>query len=147
MEQILNKIVNIYINILPKVPIMLGEVEAKAYFERLMMNGNIITYAQDGELKGFIEYWRITPEILGKVIIGLPISHDTDLLNGDVCLITHMWIDENERSGHTFYHLAAQFLKANMNVTHYVALQNHKHHKPIQIYTRAEILKHYKLER
>ncbi len=143
---IIESIVSIYENILPKNNTMLGHDEAIKYFERLLMNGNIITYIKDNELLGFLEYWRCTPEIFGKVCLGLPILHDTDLLNGNIALITRMYIVPDLRNAETFLTIGREFLSKNLDATHYVALQNHKKHKPIQIYGKEEILKHYKME-
>ena len=142
----INKIVHLYLHELPKCPVMLSEQEATEYFERLMMNGNIITYVKDGELLGFLEFWRISPEIFGKVTLGLPISHETDLNNGEICLITRMYIVPDLRNAETFITMGREFLARNADATHFVALQQHKHHKPIQIYSRDEILKHYKIK-
>ena len=142
---IIESIVEIYEKILPKNATMLAHEEAVKYFERLMMNGNIITYVKDGELLGFLEAWRCTPEIFGKVCLGLPVSHDTDLLSGDIALITRMWITPDLRNGEAFIKIGREFLSRNLEATHYVALQQHKHHKPIQIYSREDILKHYKM--
>ena len=143
---IINRITQLYLTELPKCPTMLAQGEAEKYFERLMMNGNIITYVQDGELLGFLEWWAITPEQFGRVCLNIPINHQEDLLNGEICLITRMWIIPDLRNAQTFISLGTQLLRKNMTATHYVALQYHKHWKPIQVYTRSEILKHYKIK-
>ena len=142
---IVEQLIFIYGNVLPKVPNMLSHEEALKYFERLLMNGNIITYIKDNELCGFLEFWRITPETFGKVCLGLPISHDTDLLNGNICLISRMYITPDLRNTETFINLGRTFLEKNKDATHFAAIQTHKRHKPLQIYSRDEILKHYKI--
>jgi DNA-directed RNA polymerase subunit H (RpoH/RPB5) len=143
---IISQIVHIYENIMPKLPIMLPHDEAVQYFERLMMNGNIITVVNDGELEGFLEYWNISNEQFGRICCNVTLAHEEDLLNGNICLITRMYITPGERNGHTFLHLGSELLRRTKNVTHYAALQMHKKHKPIQTYTRSEILKHYRME-
>jgi len=143
--KIIEKITEIYENILPKNPIMLPHLEALEYFERLIMNGNIITYVKDGELLGFIEFWRITPEQFGKVCCGMILAHEEDLLTGEICLITRMYITPDMRNSEVFINMGREFLSKNITSSYFVALQQHKHHKPIQVYTRDEILKHYKI--
>lgn len=142
----INKIVYIYENILPKQSIMLDHNEAIKYFERLMINGNIITYIKDDELCGFLEWWRISDNQFGRLCCNMTLSHDEDLLNGNIALITRMYIIPDLRNTETFINLGREFLSKNINATHYAAMQMQKKHKPLQVYTRSEILKHYRME-
>lgn len=141
----IGKIVNIYETVLPKQPIMLSHDEAVAYFERLMMNGNIITYVKDGELLGFCEFWRISYEQFGKICCNLTLPHDSDLVNGNVCLITRMYIVPDLRNTEVFLSLGKSLIDKNVQCTHFAAMQFEKKHKPVQIYTREEISRHYKI--
>lgn len=140
---IIEQINKIYQDILPKNKIMLSHDEAIKYFERLMMNGNIITYIVDGELQGFLEFWKISNEQFGRLCCNITLEHNEDLLHGNICLITRMYIKPDLRNGETFLYLGRTFLEQNKDATHYAAMQAHKKHKPIQCYTREEILKHY----
>jgi hypothetical protein len=143
----IDKIVYLYENILPKNYPMLPHEEAVAYFERLMMNGNIITYVKDGELLSFLEYWRITDSQFGRLCCNETLSHDENLLDGRICLITRMWIIPDLRNGEAFLNMGREFLNKNLTATHYAAMQFHKPHKPLQVYTREQILKHYRMEK
>lgn len=140
------RLVYLYENILPKQPIMLPHDEAVEYFERLMMNGNIITCVIDGELCGFIEFWRINYEQFGRLCCNITLAHQEDLLNGNVCLITRMWITPDLRNAKVFISLGKNLIDKNKECTHFAAMQFSKKHKPIQVYTREEILKHYKVK-
>ncbi len=139
----LDKIVYIYENIMPKCPIMLSHSEAMEYFERLMMNGNIITYIKDNELLGFMEFWNINESQFGRLCCNITITHDEDLLSGPIALITRMWITPDLRNSEVFVMLGREFINRTSKSTHYAAMQFHKKHKPIQVYTREQILKHY----
>ena len=141
----IEKIVHIYENILPKLPSMLSHEEAIQYFTRLLMNGNIIMYVKDGELLGFMEYWRITNEQFGRICCNQALDHSEDLISGNVCLITRMWITPTLRNGETFLNMGREFLNKNTTATHYAAIQMHKNHKPLQVYNREQILKHYQI--
>lgn len=141
---IIEKIEYIYQNIMPKQSIMLNHDEAIEYFERLMIQGNIITYIKDGELLGFLEFWRIKDDQFGRLCLNITLTHDEDLLNGNIALITRMWIDPNNRNSEAFLMLSSMFLSRNKDCTHYAAMQFKKKHKPLQVYTRDEILRHYK---
>lgn len=142
---ILEEITHIYETVMPKNPIMLSHDEALAYFERMIMRGNVITYIVDGELQGYIEFWRIDYTQFGRICCNWTLANDEDLNSGNICLISGMWIKQNLRNGETFLHLGRTFLEKNKDATHFVALQAHKNHKPLQIYTREQVLIHYKI--
>lgn len=143
----IEKITYIYQNILPKQPIMLPHDEAIKYFERLMIKGNIITYVQNGELLGFLEFWRINNEQFGRICCNQTLAHEEDLFSGNICLITRMYISPTLRNAETFINIGREFLEKNKTATHYVAMQFHKKHKPLQVYSRNDILKHYRMEK
>lgn len=143
----IDKIVYLYEYILPKNNIMLCHEDAIKYFERLMMNGNIITYIKEGELLGFIEFWRINHEQFGRLCCNETLQHEENLLNGSICLITRMYIIPDLRNAETFINLGRALLERNKDATNYAAMQMQKKHKPLQVYTRDEILKHYRMEK
>lgn len=122
----------------------LSHDEANLYHERLLVNGNILTYVIKGELKGYLEYWRLTPEQLGRLIIGDPIFTDVeDILSGPIAYINNMWIDEEYRNGDAFEILGTMFLVKNKDAEVFVAFRNLKHNKPIQVYKRDELIRLY----
>ena len=92
-----------------------------------------------------MEFWRISFEQFGLICANVTLTHDEDLLSGNIGIITRMWITPDMRNGETFLHLGREFLRLNKECTHYAALQFHKKHKPLQVYTREEILKHYRI--
>ncbi len=123
----------------------LSTEDANDYHERLLLNGNILTYVVDGELVGYLEFWLISYEQFGRLVCGKNIATDTeDILGGNIALINNMWVDENHRSGAAFEILAAQFLSRCKTAEFYVAFRRVKRHQPIQVYTRDEIMKHFK---
>lgn len=142
---ILEQIVRIYDEITLESPCKIKGQECIEYFERLMMNGNVITYIVDGELQGFLEFWRLSYDQWGRVCSNLTLAHEEDLIHGPVCLITRMWIKPDLRNGETFLYLGRTFLEKNKDTEHFASQQPRKKHKPLQIYTRAEVLKHYKI--
>lgn len=143
---IVEEITHIYETVMPKNPIMLSHEEALAYFERMIMRGNVITYVVDGELHGYIEFWRIDYTQFGRLCCNWTLAHDEDLNNGNICLITGMYIKSDLRNGETFLYLGRTFLEKNKDATHFVAHQYQKKHKPLQVYSRSEVLKHYKID-
>ena len=116
----------------------LSEEEANEYHERLILNGNILTYIVKGELIGYLEFYRITTEQFGRVCCNLQLSHEEDLLNGNIALVNRMWIKEENRHSHVFDMLVAMFIARNKDAEHYVTLQHHKRHKSLQTFYRKD---------
>lgn len=134
----------IYLNLETWHKHKLPEAEANAYHERLLLSGNILTYVIDGMLIGYVEYWRINTEQLGRIIIGQPILTDTEDINsGPIAYINNMFILEDHRGGEVFEVLASMFLVKNSDAETFVACRNLKHHKPVQVYTRADLIRLY----
>jgi hypothetical protein len=122
----------------------LTEEQANEYHERLLMQGNILTSVIDGELKGYVEYWRINTEQLGRIIIGQPILTDTeDIVSGQIAYINNMWIEESYRNGIVFDMLATMFLVKNQDAEFFCAIRRLKHNKPFQVYSRQDLIKLY----
>lgn len=142
---IVKELTNLYLNVLPKNTIMLPYDEALAYYERLLMNGNVITYVKDGELLGYIEFWRLDFSQWGRICANMTLAHEENLTEGPVCLIVSMWIKQDLRNGETFLFLGRSFLEHNKDAEHFAAQQVQKKHKPLQVYSREEVLKHYKI--
>lgn len=118
--------------------------QSNEYHERLLVQGNIITYVVAGIVVGYLEYWRINTEQLGRIIIGQPILTDKeDILNGPIAYVNNMYIDVNYRKGEAFEMLANMFLVKNKDAQVFVACRNLKHHKPVQVYSRADLIKLY----
>lgn len=142
---IIQKLTNIYLEKENWHKSKLSKEEADHYHERLLMNGNILTYVTNGELLGYLEFWLIDFSQFGRLVCNQPIMTDTEnLLNGNIALINNMWVAENERGALAFDMLAAMFLARCNNAEFYCAFRRVKRHQPIQVYSRAEIMKHFK---
>lgn len=123
----------------------LSHEEANAYHERLLVNGNILTYIIKDEIIGYLEFWLIDYNQFGRLVCNQPILTDIEnLLDGNIALINNMWISEKDRNGKAFNTLAAQFLSRCKSADFYVAFRRVKRNQPIQVYTRDEIMKHFK---
>lgn len=119
--------------------------ESNNYHARLLLNGNIITVIEEDTLKGYIEFWLINYEQFGRLVCNQPVLTDVeDLLNGNIALINNMWISEEDRNGEVFETLATMFLARCKIAEFYVAFRRVKRHQPIQVYSRAEIMKHFR---
>lgn len=122
----------------------LSEAEANIYHERLLLQGNIITYGKDNVLVGYIEFWRINADQLGRIIIGDPILTDVeDIVSGPIAYINNMFVLEESRRGEAFEMLGSMFLAKNSDAEVFVACRNLKHHKPVQVYKKDELIRLY----
>lgn len=123
----------------------LSQEESDKYHERLLLNGNILTYILKDELIGYLEYWNITYEQFGRLVCGKPIATDMEnIVDGNISLINNMWIHPDYKHGDAFDMLSAMFLTKNNKSDFYVAFRRVKRNQPIQVYTRSEIMKHFK---
>ncbi len=142
---IIEQLTSIYHNLEHWHKAKLSVEQADEYHERLLLNGNIITYVVKDELIGYLEFWRLTHTQFGRLVCGIPILTDKEnLLNGPIVVINNMYIKEGERYGEAFTMLSAMFLSRNKDAKFYVAFRRVKRNQPIQVYTKEEILKHFK---
>lgn len=122
----------------------LSKEESDEYHERLLVQGNIITYVRNGELLGYLEFWRINFEQLGRVICNREFFvFEEDILNGNIAYIANMWINPEDRNGVIFDMLSAMFLSRNKDAELFCAFKIIKHNRPFQVYTRQELIKLY----
>lgn len=141
---IINQLTDVYHNFETWHKQKLTREQSNEYHERLMINGNILTYIKSGELIGYLEFWRINFEQLGRLVCGQPVLTDIeDLLSGNIAYINNMWINPDDRGGFAFEFLASMFLSRNKDAEFFVAFRNLKHNKPIQVYKRDELIKLY----
>ena len=54
-----------------------------------------------------------------------------------------MWIKPDKRGTKIFSILGNIFLERNKDATHFVAFRNMKNNKPIQVYSRQDLIKLY----
>ncbi len=141
---IVEQLTNIYLNCETWHKNKLTREQANEYHERLLVNGNILTYVIDGALIGYLEYWRISAEQLGRIIIGDPVMTDTeDIINGPIAYINNMYIDPEYRRGEAFEMLGTLFLVKNKDAEYFCSMRRLKHNHPVQVYTRSELIKLY----
>lgn len=142
---IIDQLTKIYLTKEDWHKIKLTEEQANEYHERLMINGNILTYIVKGELIGYLEWWGINYEQFGRLVCGEPILTDVEnILDGNIALINNMWISENDRNGYAFELLSSMLLSRCKDKDFYVAFRRVKRNQPIQVYTRDEIMKNFK---
>ena len=122
----------------------LTKEQSDKYHERLLIQGNILTYIVNGELLGYLEFWRLNFEQFGRVVCNLPIMTDVeDLLNGPIAYISNMYITPDDRDGMAFNVLASMFLSRNKDAQYFTAFRRTKKSQPVQVYKREDLMKLY----
>lgn len=108
------------------------------------MQGNIITYIKNGELHGYLEFFRINFEQFGRKVCDLPIyALEEDILNGNIAYINNMWINPEDRNGDAFHMLAAMFLARNKDAEFFTAFRRLKKSEPVKVYRREDLIRFY----
>lgn len=139
---IIDQLTYIYINQENWHEHKLSKEDSDAYHERLLMQGNIITYIENNELLGYLEFYRINFEQFGRMVcdINIPVFEE-NILDGNIALVKNMWITSEKRHSEVFEFLSAMFLSRNRDADFFVAFRRTKHSEPLLVYSRDD-LKH-----
>lgn len=98
MLNIIKSLTFIYLNCETWHKNKLSEADANVYHERLINQGNILTYVEDGILIGYVEVWRINYDQLGRILCEVPFYvFDENITNGNIAYIHNMWIKPEHR--------------------------------------------------
>lgn len=119
----------------------LSEQEANEYHKKMLDMRQILTYVVDGELIGYLEFYRITFEQFGRICCEQQLSNTEDLSSGPIAFINRMYIKEEHRRSELFMNLVNEFIERNIDADHYATLQHHKKHKSLQVFYRKDWVK------
>ncbi len=123
----------------------LTDEQANEYHERLLMQGNIITYVENDELLGYLEFWRINFEQFGRLLCDIPILTDVeDITTGNIAYINNMWITPDKRNSHVFAILGESFLYKNQDAQFFATFRPTKYVHPVKVYSREDLIRFYK---
>lgn len=122
----------------------LTDEQANEYHERLLMQGNIITYVENDELLGYLEFWRVSFEQFGRLVCDIPIMTDTeDITTGNIAYINNMWITPDKRNSHVFAILGESFLYKNKDAEFFATFRRQKYTYPLRVYSREDLIRFY----
>lgn len=105
---------------------------ARDYFRIMLDKGLIITYQMEDDL-GYLEYWRIDYETLGKIVSGDYDALDIDVTNGPIAYVANTCVPPNCRGTELFANLAKEFFKRNKDAKHIIGRRQSKRY-PITVY-------------
>lgn len=118
----------------------LNKIELDKYHIKLLDNNNIIYYEENGELLGYVEFWRINFEQFGRLICQCPFSaYLEDVQSGKIAYVANVWIKENVRHTHVARVLKLMFFNANENCEFFVGEARRKKSEPVKVFTRSAL--------
>jgi len=142
IENIISQLVDIYLsneeywhkNKLPRQ-------ESERYFDCLLKKGNIIYYMQNEELVGYVEFWRINYEQMGRLLckeVFLPMEENIN--DGKICYLSNTWIKPECRMTNVARLLKVQFFKHNFRCEYFIGEALRKPHAPVKVFKRADLM-------
>lgn len=104
------------------------------YFDYMLKLGLIITYEEEGKVLGYLEYWRINYETLGKIVADVPYDpFELDLKEGPVAYVANTCVLPGDRKTEVFANLAKEFFKLNKDAESIIG-RRQKRRYPITVY-------------
>lgn len=119
----------------------ISKEEADKYHARLLSTGNIITVEKEGQLLGYVEFWRLSYEQFGRIIAGEPFSaYCEDVQSGHIAYVANTYILPEYRRGGVYRMLRDRFFEANKHCTHFVGEARRKKSAPVKVFKRSEVI-------
>jgi len=114
--------------------------EAVKYHMKLLDNGNIVYYEENGELVGYVEFWKITPEQFGRLVLHMPFSaYLENVTTGNVAYVANVWIRDDKRRSHVTKFLILEFFKHCSDCDYYVGEALRKKTQPVKVFKKADL--------
>lgn len=120
----------------------LDEASAKLYTARLLEKGNILYYEFNGEVLGYVEFWNINFEQLGRIICHEKFCADSEKTqNGNICYVANTWIHPLFRDGFVYKTLKERFFKANRRATYFLGVALRKKAQPVKVFRMTDMIR------
>jgi ribosomal protein S18 acetylase RimI-like enzyme len=143
-----NKLVQFY-RLHNPVASSLSDEELAEYFKLIDERNNLVVECdQGGDIIGFIEFWRINYEQLGRIMVhGLIDARDEDTITGSICFFANTAIHPDFRKSEVGEFMKKKFFLMNYNCDFFCGDAIRKINKhTFNIYKRSHIFKHLKEE-
>lgn len=113
--------------------------DANKYHQKLLDQGNILTYIQDDQVLGYVEFWRLNYNQWGRLVCGERVNIEEGITSGNIAYVNNGWIDSNYRGGFVYRHLHDLYFAANKDCDYFTAFRRIKKHQPVIIYNKKDI--------
>ena len=114
--------------------------QAFIHFETAFFRENLIVSVDNkGNVLGYMEYWRINYEQLGRLLCKDDFLYDLeDTSSGNICYFANTWIDPRERKDEVFRQMKHLFFVNNKNCEVIVG-EPSKRPNTVKIYKKPEV--------
>ena len=131
---IINQLVRTYYNEETWIKKPMSRKDAFNYHKRVVAKGNVIQCTAGNRLVGYVEFWRVNYEQLGRIVCNTGFSaYHENTVDGDICWLYGMWIDEEYRQGKVINKLKKELWEQTKNCK-YILGKEHKRNNRIRIY-------------
>lgn len=126
----------------PFQPTKLSQAQAERYFAHMLANDCVVTAARNGQLVGYIESWRISYELFGRLLCNTPVHiYDEEISAGPVCYLSDIYIKPAFRGGSVMRELRNKFFRQNIRCDYFVGEAKRKAAGLVKTFKRQEAYK------
>lgn len=142
MQNLIEDLITIYRTCEPWHKNLMSYEDAKDYHQKLF-NKNIFVYEEEGVVRGYVEFWRITYDQFKRIRDGGYFSAYTeDIESGNICFVANGWIDPMYRGSHVLKVLMLKVVRRNIDCLYFIELaRRRKERVYINLFKRSTILR------
>lgn len=114
--------------------------ESLSYFDHMLNSGNIITVCDGDFVVGYVEFWRINYEQLGRLMCGEGLAAQAeDITTGNIAYVANIYILEHYRNAGVFKMLLSRFRIVNDLCTHFCGEPRMSGNQSFRIFKRNRV--------
>lgn len=118
----------------------MSKEEAYKYHEKLLTNGNIITYVDGLRVLGYVEVWRVTYEQFGRILCRAPFSsYLENVTGGYIAYVANTWISEGYRKTGVAKWLRNEFFKQNYGAKYFCGEARRKRTGLLKVFKKEDL--------
>jgi hypothetical protein len=120
----------------------LSQASAERYFAHMLSAGCLATSERGGRIVGYVEYWRISYELFGRILCYPTINvYAEDIQGGPVCYLSDCYIKPQYRRTSVVTELKYKFFSDNGACDYFVGEAKRKKVGMVKTFSRQEAYK------
>ena len=129
-----------YLNHQPWQEFYMPRQDAIGYFLKMIDRGNIISICDEDNLLGYMEFWRLNYEQIGRLMCHAPFwTYEENTTDGNLCYVANIWIKPERRQGQVFKAIEQIFFNINHSAEYYCGFANRKKTKPFKVFKKSDL--------
>jgi len=117
----------------------LTQAQAERYFAHMLSAGCLATASRGEQLVGYVEYWRVSFELFGRLLCCDPINiYEEDIVGGPVCYLSDIYIKPQYRRTSVITELKYKFFNDNGACSYFVGEAKRKKVGMVKTFSRQE---------